>query len=281
MSKAKGRLSKHEQQFIKDSIQNHTYVEIAELLNRAEDSVKNYIENKLNLEVTLDKGSLSSLTPNTPLREKEVWDRLEKEFSPEELVYFEYEYNQITAQFKNDVLPTEELQIIDAIKIGIMMNRNLKQQREDMKYINELKEQLERENKLDECEKDQALISHLQQQVAFQASARGAMVKEYKELQGEKNKILTALKATRADRIRRIENSSESFLTWMSEIINDPEKRLELGRKMEKMRLSAIDESVRLSAYHKYEDGIIDQPLLTPDTVKPDNILGKVHIDGK
>jgi hypothetical protein len=40
------------------------------------------------------------------------------------------------------------------------------------------------------------------------------------------------------------------------------------GIEMEKMRLAMEKEKERLSAFHKYDDGIIDQPFLTPDTAK-------------
>jgi hypothetical protein len=40
------------------------------------------------------------------------------------------------------------------------------------------------------------------------------------------------------------------------------------GIEMEKMRLAMKKEGERLSAFHQYEDGTIDQPFLTPDTVK-------------
>jgi hypothetical protein len=36
---------------------------------------------------------------------------------------------------------------------------------------------------------------------------------------------------------------------------------------MEKMRLAMLKEKERLSQFHQYEDGQIDQPFLTPDTV--------------
>jgi hypothetical protein len=36
---------------------------------------------------------------------------------------------------------------------------------------------------------------------------------------------------------------------------------------MEKMRLAISHETERLSDYFKYEDGSVDQPLLTPDTL--------------
>ena len=38
--------------------------------------------------------------------------------------------------------------------------------------------------------------------------------------------------------------------------------------EMEKMRLAAEKEKERLSDYVQYEDGIVDQPFLTPETLK-------------
>ena len=43
-----------------------------------------------------------------------------------------------------------------------------------------------------------------------------------------------------------------------------------IGIEMEKMRHATNTEADRLSEYHKYEDGTIDQPFLTPDSVKDD-----------
>jgi hypothetical protein len=37
---------------------------------------------------------------------------------------------------------------------------------------------------------------------------------------------------------------------------------------MEKMRLAMEKEKDRLSSYHTYADNTVDQPFLTPDTVK-------------
>jgi hypothetical protein len=40
------------------------------------------------------------------------------------------------------------------------------------------------------------------------------------------------------------------------------------GIEMEKMRLAMKNEQKRLSEFHKYEDGQVDQPFLTPDTIR-------------
>ena len=50
--------------------------------------------------------------------------------------------------------------------------------------------------------------------------------------------------------------------------MTNPEIRQELGIEMEKMRMAMNKEAERLSEYHTYEDKIVDQPFLTPDSVK-------------
>ena len=40
------------------------------------------------------------------------------------------------------------------------------------------------------------------------------------------------------------------------------------GTEMEKMRLAMDKQKERLSEYHKFQDDIVDQPFLTPDTAK-------------
>ena len=78
------------------------------------------------------------------------------------------------------------------------------------------------------------------------------------------------MKATREQRIKRLEDSKQTFIGWVRNLMSNPDVRQELGVEMEKMRLAMENEAERLSEYHKYEDGTIDQPFLTPDSVKDD-----------
>ncbi|NDC96319.1 hypothetical protein EB077_13515 [bacterium] len=80
--------------------------------------------------------------------------------------------------------------------------------------------------------------------------------------------MLREMKGTREQRIKRLEDSKQSFVSWVANMMQDPETMKQYGIEMEKMRLAMLKEKERLSSYHKYEDGIIDQPFLTPDTVK-------------
>ena len=80
--------------------------------------------------------------------------------------------------------------------------------------------------------------------------------------------MLKEMKATREQRIRRFEDSCESFTGWLAHLMQNPQIMIQYGLEMEKMRLAMENEKERLSAFHKYDDGLVDQPFLTPDTAK-------------
>lgn len=265
MAYKSGRLSPIEREYIRDNANDMTYVEIAEKLNRRPLTIKRYIEKELGVAATLSergrKVSRKLLKPS--LRNKEIWASLKEQFTEKELRAFESYWNSILEQFDNDVLPTEELQIIDVIKLTVMMDRNLRQQKMTIENLSQLEQ-------LRESEEDPTRIVELDSQIAALQAAISSMTREYRDMQQRKDQIFTSLKATRAQRIKQIDSSKETITTWLNRLMSDAELREELSAYLESVRLATIDEEVRLSAYHKYEDGMIDQPLLTPETVKQD-----------
>ena len=76
------------------------------------------------------------------------------------------------------------------------------------------------------------------------------------------------MKATREQRVKRLEDSKQSFTNWLAYLVSNPEIARGYGLEMEKMRLAMDKEKERLSEFHKYQDETVDQPFLTPDTVK-------------
>ena len=273
----RGRMSKIELDYIKSNASTRSYLEIAKELNRDPEAIKKTIEGfglKADLSATTFQPVLVSR-----LREKSFYKALTKQFDDEELAHFEQEWDEIYNQFNGDVLPTEELQIVDAIRTGLLVNRNLQEQYNTKKQMTELNAELEEYLTANEDEDDPELkrqrnqqIDIVRQQLSFIAAGLGALSKDYKEHLARKLSILEGLKATRKDRINKVESSKKNFNSWMEELITRPEVRREVGLMMEKMRLATITERIRLQAYHKYDDGEVDQPLLTPETVKVDNV---------
>jgi len=126
------------------------------------------------------------------------------------------------------------------------------------------------EKQRDKEDQDRDYISSLERQIAMLRAAQETLSKDYKDLQGRKATMLKDLKGTREQRIKAIEDSKLTFASLVKKIASDPTFRTQIGIDMEKMRLATQAEKERLSEYIKYEDGQVDQPFLSSDTVKGD-----------
>ncbi len=263
----KGRFTKTEQEFIRNNHREMSNLEIATHLDRDPISIQSYIKEKIGTN-TLDDREIEALHD---LKNRPFWKELEKQFSEEELQSLLYHWSRIITQFRDDVLPTEELQIIDAIKLEILMNRALTSQQTNVRDIQRY-EDLVTEEKSKSLEiQDKDYIYSLERQVAVLRAAQESLTRDYRDLQTKKASMLKDLKATREQRIKRLEDSKQTFIGWVRNLMSNPDVRRQIGTDMEKMRLAMDAEKNRLSEYHKYEDGNVDQPFLTPDTVKDDN----------
>ena len=102
----------------------------------------------------------------------------------------------------------------------------------------------------------------------IQSVSEESLNKDYRELQTKKNSMLKEMKATREQRVKRLEDSKQSLVGWIAYLMGNPEVTSQYGIEMEKMRLAMTQEKERLGAYHKYTDGQVDQPFLNSDTIK-------------
>jgi len=264
----KGRFSKEEIAFIEKNHKSMSYDTIAEKLNRDSESVENFVTNKLGQNIS--SKAQKEWQASYDLKNRPYWKDLKEQFNPDELEMLVYHWGRIIGQFKDDVLPTEELQVIDAIKLEILMNRALKEQQAGMQDIARFEALIEEEKLNDSDQWDRDYIFNLERQVAVCRAAQESLSKDYKELGSKKSGMLKDLKATREQRIKRLEDSKRTFFGWMQQVMRDGDFRTQLGIDMEKMRLAAQKEYERLSEYHEYEDGGVDQPIITPENVKTD-----------
>ena len=262
----KGRFSKTEISFITDNHDSLNYEEMAQKLNRDADSVKNFIKNKLG-ESLEDKTRIQALYD---LKNRPYWIDLQDQFNEHELDMLLYHWGRIIGQFRDDVLPTEELQVLDAIKLEVLMNRALKNQQTNMYDVNRYEELITEEKQKPPEFQDRDYVFNLERQIAVARAAQEALGRDYKDLQVKKSGMLKDLKATREQRVKRLEDSKQTFVSWVQNLMTNPDVRKEIGVEMEKMRLSVNKERKRLSEWHQYEDKLVDQPFLTPDSVKDD-----------
>ena len=260
--KTKGRISRDEGRTISKLIDSMTIEDIAKQLNRSIDSVEEYIKRKL--KIGLSKVEIAAYS----LEDRPYWIELEGQFTQSELELFKYHWSRIISQFKDDVFPTEELQVVDVIKLELLMNRCLKGNKENIEQINTYDHMVREERSRDKDQQDMDYIINLERQVASLRASQESLNRDYRELQAKKGAMLKEMKGTREQRIKRLEDSKQSFTSWVASMMQDPDLMKQYGIEMEKMKMAMNMEQERLAQLHEYDDGTIDQPFLTPDTVK-------------
>jgi hypothetical protein len=260
----RGRFSKDEIVYITKHHQTMSVEDVAAELNRDAESVKNFIRDKLG-ESLQEKREIQALYD---LKGKPQWRDIQGQFNKHELDMFEYHWGRIVTQFRDDVLPTEELQIIDAIKLELLMNRALREQQVNAEQVRSYEKLINDEKEKPVEYQDRDYVFNLERQTAVLRAAQESLNRDYKDLGLKKSAMLKDMKATREQRIKRLEDSKSTFIGWVTDLMVSPEKRHELGVEMEKMRLAMNKERKSLSEWHQYEDKMVDQPFLTPDSVK-------------
>jgi len=258
----KGRISDDEGRTIARLADSLPVEDIAKQLDRSVNSVEEYIKRKL--KIGLNTYEIAAYS----LEDRPYWIELKAQFTDEELELFKYHWSRIISQFKDDVFPTEELQVVDVIKLEMLMNRCLKGNKENIEQINTYDTMIKDERSRDKDQQDHDYIINLERQMASLRASQESLNRDYRELQAKKASMLREMKGTREQRIKRLEDSKQSFTSWVASMMQDPDLMKRYGIEMEKMKAAMKNESERLSALHKYEDGTIDQPFLTPDTVK-------------
>lgn len=257
----KGRISKEEERIIGRLIDNLTVEDIAAKLDRDVESVESFIKRKMRVGLSNEEAAAFSL------ESRPYWNELTNQFTSDELELFKYHWSRIISQFKDDVFPTEELQVVDVIKLEILMNRCLKSNKDNINEMSVIEKLIRDERSVDKDQQDKDYIMNMERQMAALRASQESLNRDYRELQTKKAAMLREMKGTREQRIKRLEDSKQSFTSWIAALMQDPETLKRYGIEMEKMRLAMVKEKERLSAFHKYEDGIVDQPFLTPDTV--------------
>ena len=269
ISKKRGQLSLDEEQFIRDNIALLSIEQIAETLNRTVAPIKRYVvENALSS--TENKAEIESL--RLKLYSKTFWPEIQRQFDEDsgELKYFEDTWIGLIRQFREDVLPAEELQIKQFITIDILINRSMKERKRHIAATEKLQAEVDKEYDKAEDQRDIARLTSLETQLSFARNSIANYTNEYTKLLNEQQKISKDLKATREQRIKRIEDGKSSWV-GLIRMLEDEIIREKEGREMEILRLATEKSLTKMEEYHEYADGTVDRPFLTPDSVILDN----------
>jgi len=262
-TRKRGKLSKAEMAYIEQNCFNDSLEDIAETLNRTVAPIKKYID-KQNLkarDLTDDEHLLSTL------RTRYYFKELQKQFEDHEIIFFEHMWVDYFKQFNEDVVFTEEMQIMEVARTEILINRSMEDRRQIIDSISQLEVLIDDEMKKPLDQQDMQAIAIFQTQLGAMIGSKGSYIGEHEKLLTKKERLLKDLKGTREQRKRIAEDANTNFLIWLRQL-DDKDAKEHEGFDLEVQRVAADKARDRLSEYHEYEDGIVDQPLLNVDTIK-------------
>lgn len=258
--KKRGQLALDEQKYIRENFSTLTIEEIAENLNRSQAPIKKYISDN-----SLSEDSVVDSMIRQKLYGKSFWSEIQKQFDDisGELQYFEETWINLIKQFREDVLPAEELQIKQFITIDILINRSMKERKRHIAETEKLQKQVDFEYSMPESDRDTARLANLETQLSFARNSIANYTNEYTKLLSEQQKISKDLKATREQRIKRIEDGKSSWV-GLIRMLEDEEIREKQGREMEILKMATDKFKLNLQDIHEYADGTLDKPFLFP-----------------
>lgn len=276
MSAKNGRMTNKDREYILKNVERLSVEEMATKLNRNVEAVQEYIrlnyipKNPVSKE---QQKEAEQTTIRKELRSTEEWKNLKDEFSPEELKLFDEKYIKLMAQFKGNVLATEETQIYQAIKFEILMSRNLRARRKALDDIARLGQMLDdyldkfRDNPSEMTDAEKTYLLNLQMELKTAEAAEQSKTTEYTKLQERHDSLMKNLKATRDQRVKEVESGKVSFLGLIKSL-QEKDVQDKEGRQLELMKLATKKEYRRLGSLHNYANGEADRPILSAETVE-------------
>jgi hypothetical protein len=261
----RGPLSNAEKGTIKRLAGKQSAEQISGALNRPLDIVTRYL-----LEIETEPED-TALTLADELHQRPEWRKFKLQFNDEELSFFTYRYVQLMDQFgREDVTHTEEMQIFNLITVEILIDRNLQEQNTSHKVMTDLQSEIEIMSKnKDMTEHEMEMFLELNTQYDTARAGIKSASDRYKQLSDKQSSSFKELKSTRDQRVKVNENPANSFLGLLKQL-NQADFARRAGREAEMMKRAADAEKKRLSRPHRYEDGMVDQPILTAETLIDD-----------
>jgi hypothetical protein len=267
MSKKRGKLSNPEMDYIEVKHNSESIEDIAIRLNRTPETIQRYLENK-GLVSNADSPDIyaKNLLKNK-LAARTYYKEAQKQFSPDEMRYFEENWVELFLQFKEDVLFSEEIVIKDWLTLDILMGRALKERKKCETLIEEVETEYMKEFVKGDGIRDNDLLSQLEVRKGNLETSLTNYTKDHTNLLKEVKHMVESLKANRNERIKRIEDSKTSWIGFLR-AMQDPTFRMSIAEEIELVRISKDISQRDLSKQHMYADGKIDHPFLTPELVE-------------
>lgn len=268
MSKLKiGKLSRDERSYIAENVDKKSVTDLAKSLNRSVETVKNEIA-KLGLAKT-DEEIMRAAVLNQ-LHASMIWDEINRQLSKQEIKVFENHWLEMYEQFKEDVWFTERTQIRDFIVQDIFMARNMQNQIDCLTDIEQTRKLLDTYYSVDPLQwtdDDRNSVFNLEGRIDALRQANETRQSQYLKLSDSKQKILERMKATRNQRIDKINIGKGTFVGLLKKLEEDGQREA-IGREVAIANLGADKAAKKFGENHQYADGEVDRPFLTPEGVQ-------------
>jgi hypothetical protein len=270
-ARKRGALSNQERYYIEQNCQTLSLQTMCDVLNRSKDPVRRYIKDKglIHVEKRADAAQ-EDLELRKKLRGKFYWSEVLQQFTDEEIVLFENMWVALMRQLKEDVLASEELQIKQLITTEILMDRSMRNRMSAIRDINRFQKKLEAEYDKKQEEQDFQLISSLEGQKGLAISAQTAHSTEHQKLAGDLKSLRNELKTSRAERIKKIEDSKASWV-GLIKALEDEDLREREGYELGLFKKAVEKTKKKYTELHPYIDGTVDSPLLLPETIESED----------
>ncbi len=262
-----GRWTKEQIAYMEKNYKKVPIDDMAKVLEKNPKTVRKYCVEKLGM----TEEARISIIAKFNIQSSPVWHEMKQQFTPDELELFMYHWQEIMVQFKHDALPTERMQMVEIVRLEILLNRNMVSQKAASVTLNDTLKERDKEMALGDL-KDSNKVVALNQIIAAIETSLPHLTRVFKELLERKQNILKEMRGTREQRIKRIEDSKETIQTWMASIVENEDIRKNLGEEMAKGRLAMYKELERLSGYHNFGDNSVEQVITSEETLKEDNI---------
>lgn len=267
----RGAFSDEEKRMIEQLIKFDTYAAIAKKLNREPSAIRKYCQRKgITNDITSIEKNIEQKTKRSP-----HFEELNNILTEREMDLAHKIYTELMKQFGGDILPSEEIQVIDFCIVSAMLNRALAREKEINKIMGDqlaLRDILEKQKEGIEDEEDQDDWYDKIEQIDLRIQNLSDELKEVKKNQvaflDKKRDATKNMNASRDQRAAEIAKANENWSDFVYYLKKNPEFRKMLGYEIESMRLGMKEEYIRLTQFHEYADGELDNPILNSDVIE-------------
>ncbi len=291
----KGGFSDEEKRKMERLVDFNTFAEIARQLNRNPASVRKYLQrNGLAKDLVSAKKSVEDKAKNN-----HHFATLKEQLTEDEFKFSVQVYKGMMEQFGNDVLYSEEVQIVEYCMVTCLLNRTfvremqinqmIKEQQALRAQIEKMKDDLISKKGDEEDDDDESIYDQedeyvdKMERIDVRIAEMNIEFRDVKKNQinflDSKEKITKALQASRGQRSNELVRANQNFGDLVIYLKKSEDFRKNVGLEIEKMKLGVREEYIRLSELHLFADNQYDYPIYNSQVVKferdkPEGIIG-------